>query len=160
MIQSLPGSGRADRIWVDCGPGSFTGTRVGLAAARALALAWQVPVTGFSSLPLIATSALGETDSLAVAVLAGHGELFVQEFTLAPFSPIDIVQSLRPDTAAAATRSQLVLGSGAAALVEARGHGTPREVLARAADARKLPDALRQLPPRAIYVRAPDAKVA
>lgn len=160
MIQSLPNCGRADGIWVDCGPGSFTGTRVGLAAARALAIAWQVPVTGFSSLPLIATNALGQADTVATALLAGHGEFFVQEFSLAPFSSIGIVQSLRPEAAAAVVRSALVLGSGAGTLVETRGHGSPREIMARAADARKLPDVMRQLPPRAIYVRAPDAKAA
>src|SRR5690606_29145709 len=54
MIAELPGAGRADVIRVDCGPGSFTGIRVGLAAARALGLGWGVPVSGFSSLSLIA----------------------------------------------------------------------------------------------------------
>ena len=39
-----PGGGRAERILVDCGPGSFTGIRVGIAAARGLAIGWGVPV--------------------------------------------------------------------------------------------------------------------
>jgi tRNA threonylcarbamoyl adenosine modification protein YeaZ len=160
MIQSLPDSGRADRIWVDCGPGSFTGTRVGLAAARALAIAWEVPVAGFSSLPLIATHVLGDGEDVAVALLGGHGELFVQEFSLAPFSPLGIVQSLRPEAAASLMKADRVLGSGAAALVEVRGYGSAHEILPRAADARALSDTMRQLPPRAIYVRAPDAKAA
>jgi hypothetical protein len=51
----------------------------------------------------------------------------------------------------------LVVGSGAQALVAARGRGEWRDALPRAADARLLPDALRTLPPRPIYGRAPDA---
>ena len=160
MIQALPGKGRADRIWVDCGPGSFTGTRVGLAAARALGLAWAVPVLGFSSLSLIAANISTADDSLAVALLAGHGELFVQDFTADPLAPASAVRSLSPDVAAVFTTASLVLGSGAEALVRARGFGTARDMLPRAADAWMLPDALRQLPPRAIYVRAPDARAA
>ena len=54
MIAALPNGGRADRIWVDCGPGSFTGIRVGIAAARGLGFGWGVPVQGFSSMALIA----------------------------------------------------------------------------------------------------------
>src|SRR5437868_6719428 len=51
------GCARAALIQVDCGPGSFTGIRVGLAAARALALAWGVPVAGYSAMALIAATA-------------------------------------------------------------------------------------------------------
>jgi tRNA threonylcarbamoyl adenosine modification protein YeaZ len=159
MIQALPGNGRADMIWVDCGPGSFTGTRVGLAAARALALAWGVPVLGFSSMSLIAATATTD-ETLAVAVLAGHGELFVQDFTVGPLAAISAVQALAPHAAAQFTRAPLVLGSGAETLVHARGFGAARDMLPHAADVRRLPDTLRQLPPRAIYVRAPDAKAA
>ena len=160
MIQTLPGHGRADLIWVDCGPGSFTGTRVGLAAARALALAWDIPVFGFSSMPLIAVTAVGETDSAAVALLGGHGELFVQAFVMGPLAPSTDLKSLPPEAAAHAVRSTLVLGSGAEAMVQAAGGGLARNVVPRAANVRMLPDELRRLPPKAIYVRPPDAKAA
>lgn len=160
MIGALPDKGRADLIWVDCGPGSFTGTRVGLAAARALALAWGIPVYGCSSTSLIAAAAIGEAEKVAVALLGGHGELFVQDFRTNPLAPISDVRSLPPVLAADIVQSGLVLGSGAETLARIRGFGMARDVMPRAADARLLPGALRGLPPRGIYVRAPDAKAA
>ena len=147
---------RADLIQVDCGPGSFTGIRVGLAAARALALAWGVPVAGFSALALIAATA-GE--DVGVAISGGHGELFVQRFVRDPFAPIGPLQSLRPEDAATTISDDLVLGSGAAALVAARGRGRAEEAYPNAANARMLPAALTGLPPTPLYGRAPDAKL-
>jgi tRNA threonylcarbamoyladenosine biosynthesis protein TsaB len=156
MIADLIGALRPDAILVDCGPGSFTGIRVGLAAAQGLAIGWGVPVAGFSSLALIA-AASGERE-LAVALTGGHGELFVQSWAGDPIAPLGELVSLAPDAAAAAVAAELVLGSGAEALVAARGHGRWAEALPRAADAGKLPPALRALPARPIYGRAPDAK--
>jgi hypothetical protein len=51
-----------------------------------------------------------------------------------------------------------ILGSGAEALVGARGYGEARVAHPRAADAMLLPPELRSLAPRPIYGRAPDAK--
>ena len=150
------GTNRADLIQVDCGPGSFTGIRVGIAAARGLALAWGVPVSGFSALALIAATA---KEDVGVALSGGHGELFVQRFGHAPLSPADPLQSLRPEAAALAIPDELVLGSGAEALVAARGTGRAKEAFPNAADARLLPAALTDLPPTPLYGRAPDAKV-
>lgn len=155
MIAELPEQGRADEIIVDCGPGSFTGVRVGLAAARGLAIAWGVPLHGISTLALIATSA---TQDCAIATQGGHGELFVQRFHVAPLRAADALQSLTPEAAAAAIDDVLVLGSGADALVTARGSGSAVDALPRAADARLLPLELRTLAPIPIYGRAPDAK--
>ena len=156
MIADLLGERRPAAILVDCGPGSFTGVRVGLAAAQGLAIGWRVPVSGYSSMALIA-AASGE-DEVAVALVGGHGELFVQSWGGDPIAPLCELASLTPDEAAAAAAAAIVLGSGAEALVAARGHGRWADALPRAADAWALPPALRGLPPRPIYGRAPDAK--
>ena len=156
MVEDLLGGRRPDAILVDCGPGSFTGIRVGLAAAHGLAIGWGIPLSGFSSMAaLAAASGNGE---MGIALLAGHGELFVQSFDNDPFAATDALQSLSPDAAAAAIRAERVVGSGAEALVTARGYGRAEDALPLAADARRLGPSLRGLPARPIYGRAPDAK--
>ena len=57
MIGALPDKGRAERIVVSLGPGSFTGVRIGLATARALGFAWSAEVLGYPTLALIAAQA-------------------------------------------------------------------------------------------------------
>jgi tRNA threonylcarbamoyladenosine biosynthesis protein TsaB len=157
MIAELLGSRRPDAILVDCGPGSFTGVRVGLAAAHGLGIGWNVPVLGYSSMAAVAAAA-GRMGTIAVALHGGHGQLFVQQFADAPLRPIDALRSLFPDEAAAAVDAEGIVGSGAEALVSARGHGNAADGLPRAADARLLPEELRSLPARPLYGRAPDAK--
>ena len=156
MIAELLDGRRPASILVDCGPGSFTGVRVGLAAAHGLAIGWQVPVAGYSSLALLA-AASGESE-VAVALQGGHGELFVQSYGGDPLAPLDDLHSLAPKAAAEAAGADLVVGSGAEALVAARGRGRWSAALPRAADACRLPQSLRTLPARPIYGRAPDAK--
>ncbi|HYW15708.1 MAG TPA: tRNA (adenosine(37)-N6)-threonylcarbamoyltransferase complex dimerization subunit type 1 TsaB [Allosphingosinicella sp.] len=157
MVEALLAGRRPDSILVDCGPGSFTGVRVGLAAAHGLAIGWGVPLSGYSSMAAVA-AANGAGGEIAVALEGGHGQLFVQTFGEEAMRPLDMLRSLPPAEAAALIRAHRVAGSGAEALVAERGSGEAIDALPRAADARLLPAALRSLAPRPIYGRAPDAK--
>jgi tRNA threonylcarbamoyl adenosine modification protein YeaZ len=82
MIGALPDKGRAARILVSLGPGSFTGVRIGLATARALGFAWGAEVLGYPTLALVAAQAIAQHPgkSLTVCMNGGHGEWFVQDF--------------------------------------------------------------------------------
>ena len=124
MIAALPGKGRADHIAVDRGPGSFTGIRVGLAAARALALAWNAVVEGYDSLTLLAGMARAQYPGLAVDVVTtgGHGEWFFRAFA-ADGAPLTDLVSRTPDAIAALSQAPLLAGSQAEALATARGDG-------------------------------------
>ena len=156
MIEDVLADLRPDAILVDCGPGSFTGLRVGLAAAQGLAIGWRVPVGGFSSLSLLA--AMSGERAVAAALHGGHGELFVQDFAGDPLAPLGPLRSLPPAEAAAAIEAELVIGPAADLLVATRGFGRATDALPRAAEAWRLPEALRSLAARPIYGRSPDAK--
>lgn len=163
MIEEVLERRRPDSVLVDCGPGSFTGVRVGLAAAHGLAIGWQVPLLGYSSMAAIAALAPEEshgTSEVAVALHGGHGQLFVQTYAREPLAPLDELRSLFPEEAAASIGAALVLGSGAEALVSLRGHGQAIDALPRASAALHLPATLKALPPKPIYGRGPDAKPA
>ena len=157
VISALLGTRHPTAIAVDCGPGSFTGVRVGLAAAQGLRIAWQVPVSGFSSLSLVAAQ-VDEDGSVAVALSGGHGEVFAQMFDPHPLRPRGLMRSLTPEDAALTIADVRIHGSGAAAVIAARGWGEAVDTLPRASDFQRLPDALAALPLRPIYGRAPDAK--
>src|SRR3954470_19439134 len=120
MIEALLAGRVPEAILVDCGPGSFTGLRVGLAAAHGLAIGWGVPLAGLSSMALLAADQ-AEASELAVALHGGHGQLFVQSFACAPLRPTADLASLSPHDAAAAIAAPLVIGSGGEVLVAGPG---------------------------------------
>jgi hypothetical protein len=91
-------------------------------------------------------------------VTGGHGELFVQIFTREPLEADGPLLNLSPASAAAAITAPLVVGSGAEALVAARGWGEALDLLPSAASALLLPEGLSSLPPKPLYARAPDAR--
>lgn len=159
MLEEMLEGRRADEILVGTGPGSFTGIRVGVAAAHGLSIGWGARLSGMSSLALIAAGS-GTSGPVAAAILGGHGEIFVQEFDGATAEPLGALVNLAPTQAALRVTATLVIGSGAATLVEARGTGEAREAWPSARNALHLPEPLRSLDPRPLYARAPDAKVA
>lgn len=157
MIADMLSGHTPSIIWVGIGPGSFTGLRIGIACAQGLGIGWEIPVHGMDSLALIAAGAPGD-GPIAVAVTGGHGELFVAQYDRPGLTPMGAVANLTPIAAAAVIDASLVVGSGAGALVEARGSGESIDRLPSAADALKLPIALRSLSPSPLYARAPDAR--
>lgn len=157
LLDELLAGRSARHILVGVGPGSFTGIRVGIAAANGLAIGWGCGLAGMSSLALIAASARGGRD-VAAAVDGGHGELFVQQFDGATLAPASALFNLAPAEAAARISTDLVAGPGARALVEARGSGEAVDAWPSAADALRLPEALRSLDPRPLYARGLDAR--
>lgn len=158
MIAGLPGHGRADAILVDCGPGSFTGVRVGLAAARGLGIGWGVPVHGYSSLASIAAAALAEQpgDAIVAVLDGGHGEVFQQGFDGALIADGPAI-SRKPDDAVAALHGRRVVGQGLARLRTIDPALPACDRLPDAADAILLSAEQRSLPPAPLYGRAPDA---
>ncbi len=149
-IAELLGGGVADGVLVDIGPGSFTGIRIGIAGARALGLAWGVPVWGVPASVLVAAAAFAADPVLAgVTVLldAGRGQAFMQavtrDFATGPAAPI---------AAAAATALDPATSAGALAPASAVWRGDPDM-----RDAMRVAPAARQLAPDALYVRPADA---
>ena len=153
MLADMLAGRRPDRLLVGVGPGSFTGIRVGIAAAHGMAIGWGIEIAGMSSLALLVA---GTGGCVAAAVRGGHGELFLQQFD--GLDHQGEMLNLTPEEAAMAISAPVVVGSGAAQLVEARGWGEALDRNPSATDALMLPAALRQLAPTPLYARAPDAR--
>src|SRR5918996_4173723 len=71
-----------DRIGVTTGPGSFTGLRVGISAARGIALAAGKPALGLSTLAAYAAPLIAKNDSVPVLAVidARHDQVYAQVF--------------------------------------------------------------------------------
>lgn len=159
MISALPEKGRAERVIVSLGPGSFTGVRIGIATARALGIAWGAQVLGYPTLHLVAAmggNALSRP--LTVCMNGGHGEWFVQNFE-ADLTAEDAAQSLPPEMAQAACRHEIIAGNRAQELVSLFPAGTKQaeQLLPNAEGTRLILPTILTSNLSPIYGRGPDA---
>ena len=158
MIAEMMQGRSPAHIVVGVGPGSFTGIRVAIAAAHGLAIGWKAKLAGMNSLCLLAAATEAE-EEVAAAVAGGHGELFVQQFDGRTLLPTSELRNAAPAELAPTTTARLVAGSGAGRLIESRGWGEAGDAMPSARFALRLPDTLRNLPPKPVYARAPDARI-
>lgn len=159
-----------DRIAVTYGPGTFTGTRICVSAARALALATGAQFVALSSLRLMAMSAripAAPTKRIAIATDARRSEVYFEVFDRHTMQTVVEAQCAAIPAAAKSLGPGpiVIAGSGAEQLAaEANRQGI--EATAILPDL--LPDALDVLFPacelpltetvKPLYLRAPDAK--
>lgn len=168
-----------DALAVTVGPGTFTGLRVGLAAARGIALARKLPCVGVTTLEAVAEPVdLHENERLAVSFDARRDEVYFQIFernhgvlTEPALLPLEIAAENAAQHKAAA--NLFLAGTGAPLLAERL---LPLGVEALPVETRPEPDArsvgriaIRRIrtqgldafraPPAPLYIRAPDAKL-
>jgi tRNA threonylcarbamoyl adenosine modification protein YeaZ len=157
-----------DRIAVTVGPGSFTGLRVGVAAARGLALASAKPAVGLTTLAAYAAphvAADDETPLLAV-IDARNEQVYMQLFGAGGRTIIPPrIASIREAVRAASAGPARIAGTGAEAVMAAWPADQPSPALV---DAARAPDiewvahlgaaAIETTAPRPLYLRSPDAR--
>jgi len=161
------GGGDIAGIAVTTGPGSFTGARIGVAAARGLALAWERPALGVTTLELLAFPARrsGMSAPLIACLPARDAQCFMQVIgaTGEAESPPALVSGaeMAPylDRAGATLccpqPDRLPCPVGRARLAPQPAE-PPAELLA--ALAREMPERRWRVSPAPVYARAPDAR--
>ena len=168
MKQAAMAFSELDRIAVTTGPGSFTGLRVGIAAARGIALAAAKPAVGLTTLAAYAAPHIAHDDktAIAVAIDARHQHVYLQIFgpggrTLIAPRIASIADAVR----AAANGPVRIVGTGATMLAVAWPSREPPVLV----DESRAPDIVwvgrlaaaadeSTSEPKPLYLRAPDAQ--
>jgi tRNA threonylcarbamoyl adenosine modification protein YeaZ len=161
------------RVGVTIGPGTFTGVRTGVAAARAFSLSVRVPLCAMTSLALMAQNAVhhfggqSEMQRLAVAVDARRGALYFQVFSADGRDPLCEPRLTTPEAAAMSLGfdETMVVGSGAELLAQPASNFGARVVVKLGSlqpHARELAMLCPKLTPinpiRPLYLRAMDVR--
>jgi tRNA threonylcarbamoyladenosine biosynthesis protein TsaB len=105
-----------DLLAVTVGPGAFTGIRIGLAAARGLAVATGLPLAGIATTEAVAAAVPAAERSgrtLVVAIDSKRDEIWAQAFS-AELAPLGPILALLPEAAAALAAGPLVVAGDAA----------------------------------------------
>jgi len=162
--------GELDRLVVTTGPGSFTGVRVGLAAARGFGIARDLPVVGVSTLAVYAAPYLAVSNNkraVVAAIDARHANVYLQIF--GPSGQTLVAPRLAPlnEAVRAASNAPVCLvGSAAQAIADELPDDAPA---LHVVDARDAPDIVwaaqigavtpeGEAAPHPQYLRAPDAQ--
>ncbi|MGF7159024.1 tRNA threonylcarbamoyl adenosine modification protein YeaZ [Rhodoligotrophos appendicifer] len=152
-----------DRIGVTIGPGTFTGTRIGVAAARGFGLASAKTVVGVTTLQAVACNWRSEGMPVAVFFDASRGEVYGQVFTGCDMLPVGepLVLGIHDAARVLPDGDVALIGSGAHLVANALPHRQfslpevnilPDPVCVAVIAARST------LPPLPLYLRPPDAK--
>ena len=159
-----------DAIAVTVGPGAFTGVRIGLATAAAMAAAAGLPVIGLTTLEVVAAAQPEGAAPLLIALDSKRADVYAQLFRGPADGPLAAPRAILPAAIPALLPAGplALAGDGAAPVAAALraagrsftalpGPGRPQApVLARLAAARAARDGLPGDPPRPLYLRAPD----